>query len=67
MIDCFGKGVLVTEAENGISNPLPEASRTELFNFVENELIAAVEIFHKQTLMVEPISMLLQCYYLNCI
>lgn len=43
MIDCFGKGVLVTEAENGISNPLPEASRTELFNFVENELIAAVE------------------------
>lgn len=42
MIDCFGKGVLVTEADagTGISQPKPEASRTELFNFVESELLA---------------------------
>ncbi|SCY50867.1 RagB/SusD family nutrient uptake outer membrane protein [Flavobacterium caeni] len=42
MIDCFGKGVLVTEADAdaGISQPKPEASRIELFNFVESELLA---------------------------
>ena len=40
MIDCFGKGVLVTEANSGVSTPLPEASRQELFNFVESELLA---------------------------
>ncbi|MDN3491225.1 RagB/SusD family nutrient uptake outer membrane protein [Winogradskyella bathintestinalis] len=40
IIDVFGKGVLVTENEVGISTPLPEASRTELFNFVESELLA---------------------------
>lgn len=39
MIDCFGKGVLVTEADAGVSTPLPEASRLELFNFVESELL----------------------------
>lgn len=42
MIDCFGKGVLVTEADadTSLSQPKPEASRTELFNFVESELLA---------------------------
>ncbi len=40
MIDCFGKGVLVTEADAGVSTPLPQASRLELFNFVESELLA---------------------------
>ena len=40
MIDCFGKGVLVTEANAGVSTPLPQASREELFNFVESELLA---------------------------
>ena len=40
MIDCFGKGVLVTEANAGVSVPLPEASRLTLFNFVESELLA---------------------------
>lgn len=40
MIDCFGKGVLVNESNFGSTAPLPEASRTELFNFVEQELLA---------------------------
>jgi hypothetical protein len=40
LIDTFGKGVLVTEAEAGNSDFLPEASREELFNFVESELLA---------------------------
>lgn len=44
MIDCFGKGVLVTENEAGTTTPLPESSRTELFNFVESELTDIVEI-----------------------
>ncbi len=39
MIDCFGKGVLVTEADLGNSTPKPQASRLELFNFVESELL----------------------------
>ncbi len=41
LIDCFGKGVLATEENIGTSAPLPEATRTELFNFVESELLAA--------------------------
>lgn len=40
MIDCFGKGVLVTEANAGVSTPLPQSSRQELFDFVESELLA---------------------------
>jgi hypothetical protein len=39
MIDCFGKGVLVTEADLGTAIPKPQASRIELFNFVESELL----------------------------
>ncbi|MEM6719254.1 MAG: RagB/SusD family nutrient uptake outer membrane protein [Bacteroidota bacterium] len=39
LIDTFGKGVLVTENEAGQTSPLPEASRTELFNYVESELL----------------------------
>ena len=39
MIDCFGKGVLVTEADLGSEVPKPQASRIELFNFVESELL----------------------------
>jgi hypothetical protein len=38
-IDCFGKGVLVTEADAGSSVPLKESTRLELFNFVEKELL----------------------------
>lgn len=40
LVDCFGKGVLATEANYGQSTPLPEASRQELFDFVESELLA---------------------------
>ena len=40
MIDCFGKGVLLTEDNYGSSSPEPQASRQELFDFVESELLA---------------------------
>lgn len=40
LIDCFGKGALVTEADLGTAVPKPESNRTELFNFVESELLA---------------------------
>ena len=40
MIDCFGKGVLVNETNYGTTAPLKEASRIELFNYVESELLA---------------------------
>lgn len=39
MIDCFGKGVLVNESNYGSTDPLPEASRLELFEYVESELL----------------------------
>jgi hypothetical protein len=39
LIDVFGKGVLATEENLGEITPLPEASREELFNFVEGELV----------------------------
>lgn len=40
LVDVFGKGVLATEDTFGEINSLPEASRLELFNFVETELLA---------------------------
>ena len=40
LIDCFGKGVLLTEENLGSAVPLPEASRQQLFDFVESELLA---------------------------
>ena len=40
LIDVFGKGVLATEDNFGQTTPLPEASRQELFEFVESELLA---------------------------
>ena len=40
LIDVFGKGVIATEENYGQTDPLPEASRLELFNFVESELLA---------------------------
>jgi len=40
LMDTFGKGVLVTEDDLGVTTPLPEASRIELFNYVESELLA---------------------------
>lgn len=49
LIDVFGKGVLATEENLGQTDPLPEASREELFNFVKEELEAIEPI-------IEPIS-----------
>lgn len=40
LIDCFGKGVIVNNENYGSTNPLPEATRTEMFNYVESELLA---------------------------
>lgn len=40
VIDAFGKGVLATDENFGTSEFLPEASRLELFNYVESELLA---------------------------
>ncbi|GEC78985.1 membrane protein [Flavobacterium aquatile] len=40
LIDCFGKGVLATDQNFGQSAPLEEASRQELFDYVESELLA---------------------------
>lgn len=39
MIDCFGKGVLVTEDDLGNPIPKKESSRIEMFSFVESELL----------------------------
>ena len=39
LIDAFGKGVLATEENFGTTTPLPEATRLELFNYVEAELL----------------------------
>ncbi|MBA6316083.1 RagB/SusD family nutrient uptake outer membrane protein [Cellulophaga baltica] len=43
LIDTFGKGVLATEENFGSSAPLPEATRAELFAYVESELVEIVE------------------------
>lgn len=39
LIDVFGKGVIPTETTVGQTESLPEASRQELFDFVESELL----------------------------
>lgn len=39
IIDAFGKGVLATDENLGQTSPLPEASRQELFDYVEGELL----------------------------
>ncbi|WP_338356515.1 RagB/SusD family nutrient uptake outer membrane protein [Yeosuana marina] len=44
LIDVFGKGVLATEDNFGTTESLPEASRTELFNYVESELLASIDL-----------------------
>ncbi|WP_299667718.1 RagB/SusD family nutrient uptake outer membrane protein [uncultured Polaribacter sp.] len=40
LIDVFGKGVIATEENYGQTDPLPEATRLELYNLVESELVA---------------------------
>ena len=44
LIDVFGKGVIPTEDTVGQTESLPEASRQELFDFVESELLAVEAI-----------------------
>ncbi|TRX39409.1 RagB/SusD family nutrient uptake outer membrane protein [Flavobacterium restrictum] len=39
LIDCFGKGVLLTEADLGSTVLKKESTRQELFDFVEKELL----------------------------
>ncbi len=39
LIDVYGKGVLATEDNFGQTEPLPEASRQELFDYLEQELL----------------------------
>ncbi|MES2812490.1 MAG: RagB/SusD family nutrient uptake outer membrane protein [Bacteroidota bacterium] len=39
MIDCFGKGVIVTENDLGSTTPVQESNRTQIFNYIESELI----------------------------
>jgi starch-binding outer membrane protein, SusD/RagB family len=39
MIDCFGKGVIVTPDDLGSNIPKAQSSRIELFNYVESELL----------------------------
>lgn len=39
LIDAFGKGVIATEENLGQVAPLPEATRQELFDYVESELL----------------------------
>ena len=41
LIDVFGKGVLATEDNLGESNPLPEASRSELFDYAVSQVLEA--------------------------
>ena len=38
LIDCFGKGTLLTEADLGVTEPKSESTRAELFKFVTDEL-----------------------------
>lgn len=39
LIDCFGKGPLLTEADLANTEPKAESTRKQLFDFVENELL----------------------------
>jgi hypothetical protein len=39
MIDCFGKGVIVTPEDLGSAIPAKESSRVDMFNYVEKELL----------------------------
>lgn len=39
LIDCFGKGALVTENDLGNSNPKVESTRIQLYRYVESELL----------------------------
>lgn len=69
MIDCFGKGVLVTEDNMSTSQPLPQSSRQEMFNYVESELLAIEPTISQTTAYGHAnkgaVQMLLARLYLN--
>lgn len=69
LIDAFGKGVLATEDNLGQATPLPEATREELFNFVEAELLEIIPILPESNTYGRAntyvASMLLAKLYLN--
>ncbi len=69
LIDTFGKGVLATDENFGQTQPLPEASRLELFNYVESELLAIEPIIAETSdygrANTYVIDMLLAKLYLN--
>lgn len=44
LIDVFGKGVIATEENLGQSTPLPQASRQELFDYTEAQLLEAIAV-----------------------
>jgi len=44
LIDIFGKGVIATEENLGQTTPLPEATRQELFDFTESELLEVLSV-----------------------
>jgi hypothetical protein len=44
VIDCFGKGPLVTEADINTTTPKKESTRKELFEFVEKDLLEAEKV-----------------------
>jgi hypothetical protein len=69
VIDCFGKGPLVTEADINTTTPKKESTRKELFDFVEKDLleveqtITATKSYGKANKAV--VQMLLAKLYLN--
>ncbi len=69
LIDTFGKGVLATEDNFGSSAPLPQATRQELFNFVESELTAIEPLINNNNgygrANKHVVNMLLAKLYLN--
>lgn len=44
MIDCFGKGVIVTEEDLGSLVPKQQSTRAEMFDYVESELLSVESI-----------------------
>ncbi len=44
VVDLFGKGPFITDSDPVVGYIAPESSRTELFNFVESELLAIEDL-----------------------
>lgn len=69
MIDCFGKGVIVTEKDLANPTPKEQASRIELFKYVESELLAIEPTIASKTeyghVNKATVQMLLSRLYLN--